>query len=626
MLEHVGLLTAEERSVIHAALDRVSEELGTGTFAFAPTDEDIHTAIERRVTEIAGGTGAKIHTGRSRNDQVALDLRLYVRREGHEQIARIHTLQEVLLRRAGETTEVALPGFTHLQRAQPVLLAHHLLAHFWSFSRDVDRWRDCLERVDVSPLGAGALAGSSLPLDPSFSASELGFRGRFQNSLDAVSDRDFVAEALFAATLTQLHLSRIGEEIVLWSSEEFGFVRLADAYATGSSMLPQKKNPDIAELARGKAGRLIGDLTGLLATLKGLPLAYNRDLQEDKEPLFDALDTCALSLAAVAGLIDTLMFVEERMTAAADSPVNAATDLAEHLVEQGTPFREAHALVGEPRAPGRRAGRPPRRVGRERSPPGAERASAARTGQCGPPAHDARRRRTWSRRPPTRRRRPSSRGAATLARAVTLKRGFYDRDALRVAPELLNKVLVAGPVRARLVEVEAYRGGDDPGAHSYRGKTARNATMFGRPGSLYVYFSYGMHWCANAVCGPGATPHAVLLRAAAPLVGLDVMRDRRVKARRDVDLARGPGRLGQALGFDRTFDGIDLTRGPVRIVDDGVAPPSEPAVSTRIGLADGQGERVALPLLRAGRSPPQRPGYGKRARIQSATSAITAGR
>jgi argininosuccinate lyase len=346
MLAHVGLLTEEERVVVHAALDRVELELSDGSFAFAPTDEDIHTAIERRITEIAGPAGAKLHTGRSRNDQVALDLRLYVRREGREQVARITALQEVLLRRAGDTTEVAIPGYTHLQRAQPVLLAHHLLAHFWALARDVDRWRDCLGRVDTSPLGAGALAGSSLPLDPVYVADELGFARSFQNSLDAVSDRDFVAESLFSATLTQLHLSRIGEEIVLWSTDEFGFMRLADAYATGSSMLPQKKNPDIAELTRGKAGRLIGDLTGLLATLKGLPLAYNRDLQEDKEPLFDALDTCALSLAALTGLLGTVEFVEEKMTAAANSPINAATDLAEHLVEQGTPFREAHTVVG----------------------------------------------------------------------------------------------------------------------------------------------------------------------------------------------------------------------------------------------------------------------------------------
>jgi argininosuccinate lyase len=346
MLTKVGLLTAEERSIITAALDRVEEELDAGTFAFAPTDEDIHTAIERRVTEIAGAAGAKLHTGRSRNDQVALDLRLYLRREGRELMGRLHELQTVLLRRADESSEVALPGYTHLQRAQPVLLAHHLLAHFWTLARDVDRFRDCIERADVSPLGAGALAGSSLPLDPSIVASELRFSRPFDNSLDAVSDRDFVAEALFVAALTQVHLSRIGEEIVLWSTEEFGFVHLADAYATGSSMLPQKKNPDIAELARGKAGRLIGDLTGFLATLKGLPLAYNRDLQEDKEPLFDAVDTLALSLSALTGLLDTIVFVDEAMTAAADAPTNAATDLAEHLVEQGTPFRDAHAIVG----------------------------------------------------------------------------------------------------------------------------------------------------------------------------------------------------------------------------------------------------------------------------------------
>jgi len=253
----------------------------------------------------------------------------------------------VLVRRATEAGDTYLPGYTHLQRAQPVLLAHHLLAHFWAFARDVDRWRDALDRADVSPLGAGALAGSSLPLDPDGVARELGFARRFENSLDAVSDRDFVAEALFVAALTQSHLSRLGEEIVLWATEEFGFVRLADAYSTGSSMLPQKKNPDIAELARGGAGRVIGDLTGVLATLKGLPLAYNRDLQGDKEPLFDALDTCTGALRAVAGLLDTATFVAERMQAAADDPASAATDLAELLVRQGVPFRDAHQAVGE---------------------------------------------------------------------------------------------------------------------------------------------------------------------------------------------------------------------------------------------------------------------------------------
>ena len=347
MLGHVGLLSGEEVAAVTTALDTVEKELAEGTFAFAPTDEDIHTAIERRVTDLAGSAGAKLHTGRSRNDQVALDLRLFVRREGRAAAGAVHELQGVLVRRATEAGDTYLPGYTHLQRAQPVLLAHHLLAHFWALARDVDRWRDALDRADVSPLGAGALAGSSLPLDPDDVARELGFARRFENSLDAVSDRDFVAEALFVVALTQSHLSRLGEEIVLWTTEEFGFMRLADAYSTGSSMLPQKKNPDIAELARGGAGRVIGDLTGVLATLKGLPLAYNRDLQGDKEPLFDALDTCTGALRAVAGLVDTAEFVPQRMQAAADDAASAATDLAELLVQQGVPFRDAHQAVGE---------------------------------------------------------------------------------------------------------------------------------------------------------------------------------------------------------------------------------------------------------------------------------------
>ena len=346
MLARVGLLTDDERRILVAALDRVEEELAGDSFAFAPTDEDIHTAIERRVTEIAGEVGAKLHTGRSRNDQVALDVRLYLRREGRMVAARIHELQRVLLQRAGESTEIALPGYTHLQRAQPVLLAHHLLAHFWALARDVDRWHDCLARADVSPLGAGALAGSSLPLDPASVASALDFARPFENSLDAVSDRDFVAEALFVAALTQVHLSRLGEEIVLWSTDEFGFILLSDAYATGSSMLPQKKNPDIAELARGKAGRVIGDLVGLLTTLKGLPLSYNRDLQEDKEPLFDAVDQVALGLSAVRGMVGAVTFRIDRMQAAADVPTSAAIDLAERLVADGMPFRDAHGVVG----------------------------------------------------------------------------------------------------------------------------------------------------------------------------------------------------------------------------------------------------------------------------------------
>jgi argininosuccinate lyase len=342
-----GLLTDEEAGTILGALDQVADELEAGTFEFGPADEDIHTAVERRATEIAGPAGGKLHTGRSRNDQVATDLRLYTKRALGDVAEGILALQGVLLARADEAGEAYLPGYTHLQRAQPVLLRHHLLAHGWALARDLDRLLDARRRTDVSPLGAGALAGSSLPLDPVGTGLDLGFAATFDNSLDAVSDRDFVAEALFALALIGVHLSRIGEEVCLWASDEFGFLGLDDAYSTGSSMMPQKKNPDIAELARGRSGRLIGHLTGMLATLKGLPLTYNRDLQEDKEPLFDAVDQVQLALVAIGGLLATATFRTEAMAAAADSPYAAATDLAELLVERGTPFREAHAIVGE---------------------------------------------------------------------------------------------------------------------------------------------------------------------------------------------------------------------------------------------------------------------------------------
>jgi argininosuccinate lyase len=344
-LERAGILTTVERDALLGALDQVGEELKTGRFVFDEGDEDVHTAIERRVTELTADVGSKLHAGRSRNDQVATALRLYTRRELRALARSLIGLQTVLADRAEEAGDAYLPGYTHLQRAQPVLLAHHLLAHAWALGRDLDRLVATVDRLDVSPLGAGALAGSSLALDPDAVAADLGFASRFENSLDAVSDRDFVAEALFDLALLGVHLSRLGEELALWSTEEFGFVHLHDSYATGSSMLPQKKNPDVAELLRAKTGRLVGHLTGMLTTLKGLPLSYNRDLQEDKEPLFDAIDQVGRGVAALDGLLATVAFDVSRMRSAADSQEAAAVDLAEWLVARGTPFRQAHGVV-----------------------------------------------------------------------------------------------------------------------------------------------------------------------------------------------------------------------------------------------------------------------------------------
>ncbi len=345
MLQRIGIFSEDELSEVLSALDQVEEEIQDGSFSVLPSDEDVHTYVERRITEITP-SGARLHTGRSRNDQVATDLRLWTK-AALTDVARMATsLQRVLLEKAKEVDGAVLPGYTHLQQAQPVPLGHHLLAHGWAISRDVERLLQAIERMDVSPLGAGAMAGSSIPLDVKAVADDLHFSRVFDNSIDAVSDRDFVADALYVLTLLGVHLSRIGEEVIIWSSSEFGFIDLSDSFSTGSSMMPQKKNPDVAELARGKSGRLIGNLAGFLATLKGLPLSYNKDLQEDKEPLFDAVDTVSRILPAVTGMISTATFQVEEMREQALSPYLATTDIAEWLVQRGMPFREAHAVIG----------------------------------------------------------------------------------------------------------------------------------------------------------------------------------------------------------------------------------------------------------------------------------------
>jgi argininosuccinate lyase len=346
VLASAGLLTDAERDAMLKALNDLDEAVENGTFRPTPEDEDVHTALERGLLERLGALGGKLRAGRSRNDQVATDLRLYLRDHVRLVVSRVAELQTALIETAAAAGDIPAPGMTHLQHAQPVLFGHQLLAHAQAFARDVARLRDWDKRAAISPLGSGAMAGSSLPVDPEVLARELGFDAAAPNSMDAVADRDFAAEFCFAAALIGVHLSRLGEEVVLWSSQEFGWIEIDDAYATGSSIMPQKKNPDVAELARGKAGRLIGGLTTLLTVLKGLPLTYNRDLQEDKEPVFDAVDTLLLVLPAMAGLIATLRINAERLRKAAPQGYTLATDLAEYLVRRGVPFRDAHEIVG----------------------------------------------------------------------------------------------------------------------------------------------------------------------------------------------------------------------------------------------------------------------------------------
>jgi argininosuccinate lyase len=345
MLQRVGILTAEELAQLEDALGQVRLEIDEQRFDIRPDDEDIHMAIERRVTEIAGPVGGKLHTARSRNDQVATDMALFVHERTHTARKQIAELMTMLTERAEEHLDWPMPGYTHLQRAQPVYLSHHLMAHFWRFHRDAQRFEFCAHAAQTMPLGSGALAGVNFETDRDGLAEELGFTYVAPNSLDAVSNRDFVLDYLSAAATCATHLSQLGAELVLWSSEEFGFCELPDAFASGSSIMPQKKNPDAAELLRAKAPRIVGHLSALHGVLHALPLAYNKDLQEDKEHLFDTVDTLELALAAAAGMVADARFKRERLTQAAGDEMLAATDVADLLVTRGVPFREAHGIV-----------------------------------------------------------------------------------------------------------------------------------------------------------------------------------------------------------------------------------------------------------------------------------------
>lgn len=346
-LEKAKILTRTECRSLMRGLRHVRTELRERRFPFADSDEDVHMAVERRVTELIGPVGGKLHTGRSRNDQVTLDLRLYLRDHLQMVTLRLRDLQRAFLQQARQTIDVILPGYTHLQRAQPVLLAHHFLAYVEMLERDRARAGDASKRVNVMPLGSGALAGTNYPLDRAFTAKVLGFPAVTQNSVDAVSDRDYVAETLGVLSIIMMHLSRLSEELVLWSSQEFSFVELPDGFCTGSSMMPQKKNPDVPELIRGKTGRVYGHLLSIMTTLKGLPLSYNRDLQEDKELLFDAMETVLECLTVSAELIQRLQIRRDVLTDTLHSGFVLATELADYLVQKGVPFRDAHRIVGQ---------------------------------------------------------------------------------------------------------------------------------------------------------------------------------------------------------------------------------------------------------------------------------------
>lgn len=347
MLGKCGIIPEADAHKIVKGLEDILDSFGRGEIEWDPSAEDVHMNMEKLLAERIGDAAGKLHTARSRNDQVATDIRMWMKDEIDQISAAALELQQTLVELAKKHKSDIMPGYTHMQHAQPVLLAHHLLAYFWMLARDRDRLADCKKRVDVLPLGSGALAGTTFPIDREFVAHELGFASISENSMDAVSDRDFIAEFLSIASIIMVHLSRISEEIVLWSAPEFGFIELDDAFTTGSSIMPQKKNPDVAELTRGKTGRVFGDLIAILTLQKGLPLSYNRDLQEDKEPLFDAVDTVKAALSIYSEMLRTAQFKTERMASAARGDFSTATDLADYLVRKGVPFRKAHEQVGK---------------------------------------------------------------------------------------------------------------------------------------------------------------------------------------------------------------------------------------------------------------------------------------
>ena len=575
-LRGAGILSAAELEAIETGLGAVGREIDSGAFVPADADEDVHMAIERRLTELIGDAGARLHTGRSRNDQVVTDVRLHLRRVAERQDAALASLQELLVARAADHLETVLPAYTHLQRAQVTSLAQHLLAYFWMLERDRSRLEAARQACLELPLGAGAAVGLDFDLDREAEAADLGFERVAENSLDAVANRDFVVDYLAAAAQLGTHISRLGAELVLWASAEFGFVRLPDAYAGGSSIMPQKKNPDAAELMRAAAPRLTADLGGLLGVLHGLPLAYNTDLREDKRYLFDAVDCLDQLLPVVHGLLDEVTFDEARMAAACD-PFLAATDVADYLVEKGVPFREAHHLTGglvrrcldegdEPR--GRPARGPAGPVaGVRRRVLRAARARRAAGAQALPRRVRARARARAAGARPRRARRAPLLLTLRYTRRMTIRplpQSFFARSRSRsratssAAPSC-SAAPAAGSSRPRRT------------ARTTRAATAtaarptRNAVLFGPPGHLYVYFTYGMHFCANVASEEEGVAAGVLLRALEPEHGVEGMVARRGLLEPRL-LASGPARLAQALGIGRAQNGLPVWEPPLAIL------------------------------------------------------------
>ena len=584
MLAATGIISDADRDALLGGLDRVEAELDGGTFPFRDDDEDIHMAIERRLTEIVGPVGGKLHTARSRNDQVATDMAMFTRAHALGTLEKLQHLQSVLVQLAERHEDWAMPGYTHLQRAQPIYLAHHLLAYFWMFRRDARRFEFVLGSTSDLPLGAGALAGVNFATDRRLVASDLGFSGVAPNSVDAVSNRDFVLDFLAAAATCSTHLSRLGAEIVLWSSEEFGFARVSDAWASGSSIMPQKKNPDAAELLRAKAPRVVARLAAFHGVLHGLPLTYNKDLQEDKEHLFDAVDTLDLCLQAAAGMLEGIAFDRERLAGAAADELTAATDIADLLVRRGVPFRQSHGIVAGLVREALESGRPLSGLSRE----DLARHSEALDDEF----YAVLAQREWLESKVSEggtalarvreQLEPRPRGARSPARVV-LPREFYARPVVEVARDLIGCTLAHRRSAGVIVETEAYHE-TEAACHAHVGLTARTHVLFRRPGTAYVYRSYGIHALVNAVCEPEGTGAAVLIRALEPVAGIAAMRERRgVHALEQ--LCSGPGKLTQALGIDLELNATDLVRGPIRA---GPRPPGwespEIVAGTRIGI------------------------------------------